>query len=155
MARMSSVLKISIILGNFHYIITEMRNAFYFATMLYGIYHWLKHYDNDLSEVKTRGLNQSYKIGVFSLTAIGVLLLHIVLSNTNYTQPFMDAVTTVPAITAQILMILRFKESWMYWLIIDLGSIIMWIVASDWCMVAQFVFWSINCLYGYIKWNKV
>lgn len=129
-------------------------NVFYLVTMLYGIYHWLKHYDKDQLEVKTRGLKPSYKIGVFSLTAIGVLLLHIALSITNDTQPFMDAITTVPAFTAQILMILRFKESWMYWLIIDLGSIVMWIVVSDWCMVAQFIFWSINCLYGYFKWKK-
>jgi nicotinamide mononucleotide transporter PnuC len=75
-----------------------------------------------------------------------------ILLNTDDSQPFMDSITTVPAFVAQILMILRYKESWYYWLTIDLGSIIMWSVAGDWCMVAQFVFWSVNCIYGLRKW---
>ena len=129
-------------------------NAFYLATMLYGMYHWHKNYDNEKLEVKTRSFNLEINLDVLSFTVIGIVLLYITLSYTDDTQPFMDAITTVPAITAQILMILRYKESWFYWLIIDIGSIIMWINANDWCMVAQFIFWSINCMYGYYKWNK-
>lgn len=127
---------------------------FYLVTMLYGMYHWYKNYDNEKLEVKTRSFNLETNFDVLSFTVIGIVLLYIILSYTDDTQPFMDAITTVPAMTAQILMILRYKESWFYWLIIDIGSIIMWINANDWCMVAQFVFWSINCMYGYYKWNK-
>lgn len=129
-------------------------NMFYLVTMLYGMYHWHKNYDNEKLEVKTRGFNLETNLHVLSFTVIGIVLLYITLSHTDDTQSFMDAITTVPAITAQILMILRYKESWFYWLIIDIGSIIMWINANDWCMAAQFVFWSINCMYGYYKWNK-
>ena len=129
-------------------------NMFYLVTMLYGIYHWNKNYDNEKLEVKTRGFNLETNLDVLSFTVIGIVLLYIILSHTDDTQPFMDAITTVPAITAQILMILRYKESWFYWLIIDIGSIIMWVNANNWCMVAQFVFWSINCIYGYYKWRK-
>jgi nicotinamide mononucleotide transporter len=66
----------------------------------------------------------------------------------------LDSATTVPAFIAQMLMIMRYREQWIFWLIIDIGSILMWIHAGDWCMVAQFVFWTINCIYGFYKWSK-
>lgn len=131
-----------------------IENIFYFVTMLYGMFHWNSHYNNESLEVKTRHLAAKQNVLVFVATALASVALFYGLLITNDTQPFMDAVTTVPAFVAQILMILRFKESWFYWFIIDLGSIIMWAIASDWCMVAQFVFWTANCVYGYYMWNK-
>ena len=116
--------------------------------------HWNSHYNNESLEVKTRHRTAKQNVLVFVATALASAALFDGLLITNDTQPFMDAVTTVPAFVAQILMILRFKESWLYWLIIDLGSIVMWAIAGDWCMVAQFVFWTANCIYGYYMWNK-
>ena len=74
--------------------------------------------------------------------------------NTNDSQPLMDAVTTIPAFFAQVLMIYRYKESWIYWFIIDFGAIFMWAAADNWCMVLQYVFWTINCIYGFFKWSE-
>ena len=124
-------------------------NAFYFITMLYGIYEWNNHLSSDRVETKSLGINRYIVAGV-TICACGGLWS--ILHNTNDSQPFMDSVTTVPAFVAQILMIMRYKDSWYYWLTIDLGSIVMWGIAGDWCMVAQFVFWSVNCIYGLRKW---
>ena len=129
-----------------------VENAFYFITMIYGLYLWMKNYNYDEAIVETRSLNIGQKAWVFIGTLIGVFALSNILFVTDDTQPFMDAITTVPAFVAQILMIARYKDSWYYWLSIDIGSIIMWAIAGDWCMVAQFVFWTINCFYGLRKW---
>lgn len=127
-------------------------NIFYFVTMIYGLYHWIKHYDYNEAVVETRSLNIEQKVLVFTATLLGVFCFSNILLHTNDTQPFMDAVTTVPAFVAQILMITRYRDSWFYWLVIDIGSIVMWAIAGDWCMVAQFVFWTANCIYGLKKW---
>ena len=126
-----------------------IENLFYFVTMLYGIYEWNNYLSCDRIETKSLGNNWYIVLGVTICTCGG---LWSILLNTDDSQPFMDSITTVPAFVAQILMILRYKESWYYWLTIDLGSIIMWGIAGDWCMVAQFVFWSVNCIYGLRKW---
>ena len=127
-------------------------NIFYFITMIYGLYLWMKNYNYDEAIVETRSLNAGQKVWVFIGTLIGVFVLSNILYITDDTQPFMDAITTVPAFVAQVLMITRYRDSWYYWLSIDLGSIVMWAIAGDWCMVAQFVFWTINCFYGLKKW---
>ena len=36
-------------------------------------------------------------------------------------------------------------------IIIDVVSIFMWMFADNWIMVIQFIFWAMNCIYGYRK----
>lgn len=126
-------------------------NIFYAITMIGGMFIWNKYKENDL--VKSRRLEPGWLMNIYYFGLIGVLGLWLILNYTNDTQPFMDSITTVPAIIAQILMIMAYREQWYFWLIIDVASIYMWAVAGNWCMVAQFVFWTVNCLYGIKKWN--
>ena len=127
-------------------------NIFYAITMIAGMFIWNKNKEGD--QVKAKQLTKNK----FELTKIGCVLgiiaLWCVLKQTNDTQPFMDSITTVPAIIAQIFMILAYREQWYFWLIIDVASIYMWAVAGNWCMAAQFVFWTANCLYGLKNWKN-
>ena len=74
---------------------------------------------------------------------------------TDDTQPYLDAFTTVPALVAQVLMILVFREHWFIWLAVDILSVVLWLRAGDYCMVAQYAFWCANCLYGLKRWNSL
>ena len=126
-------------------------NIFYAITMIIGMFIWYKYKEE--STVKSRKLSNKLLIGLTFITILGIIALYSYLSLTNDTQPFVDSVSTVPAIIGELLMIAAFREQWYFWLTIDVASIYMWGVAGDWCMVAQFVFWTINCLYGIKNWN--
>lgn len=126
-------------------------NIFYAITMIYGMFVWNKYKVGD--KVKSRSLSKNYFELINIACVVGILLLWYILKRTNDSQPFMDSISTIPAIIAQILMIIAYKEQWYFWLVIDIASIYMWAVAGDWCMVSQFIFWAINCLYGIKKWN--
>ena len=128
--------------------------VFYAITMAYGMWAWLKHYNHETDEVLPRRQSIVSSACTATLTIVGVFVVYLMLNATDDTQPFLDSVSTVPAFTAQVLMVMRFKEQWLYWLVIDIASIIMWINAENWCMTAQFAFWTFNCLYGYKMWSK-
>lgn len=128
--------------------------AFYAITTLYGMFVWFSNYNLRTSTVISRSLNTKESIYVFLMNIACIWIVADILINTNDTQPILDSISTVPAFTAQILMVFRFKEQWLYWLIIDIASIIMWINADNWCMAMQFVFWTANCIYGYYLWRK-
>lgn len=133
-------------------------NLFYFVTQTYGIYAWYKIYrikkENQSAEVKAKKLNaKGWGITMGALT-LGTLILTIILKNTSDPQPFLDAISTVPAFIAQILMVLGYREQWLHWLIIDIASVIMFAVIGNWMMVAMFTFWTLNCIYGWYKWTK-
>lgn len=132
-----------------------VENIFYAITMLFGMFIWFNHKDiKDQSKVQSKSLKKHhfeiFKIGC----TLGIFILYYILRNTDDTQPFFDSITTVPAFIAQILMICTYKEQWYFWIIIDIFSIIMWAIAGDWNMSLQYIFWTINCLYGLNNWKK-
>lgn len=135
-------------------------NAYYFLTMIYGVYVWgkrLRVTDDGLREsvVRTRRLRTVHFVWI----AIGVLVLSYLTGWglerwTDDTQPYLDAYTTIPALVAQVLMILVYREHWYIWLTVDILSVVLWLRAGDYCMTAQYVFWCCNCVYGFIRWTR-
>lgn len=127
---------------------------FYFITMLGGIFIWLKNKNTENNCVNSKSLSKKHNIILLIFTFLGVLLTTIILKTmTNDSMPFFDSLTTVSALVAQILMICCFKEQWIYWIIVNIASIIMWLIIGNYCMVSQFIFWTLNCFYGYYKWK--
>ena len=137
-------------------------NAYYFGTMVYGIFVWKKRLRAENQEsgaerrVVPRSLTPAVVIAILGATVCASTLVGWGLSAwTDDTQPYLDAYTTVPALVAQVLMILVYREHWFIWLAIDILSVALWLRAGDYCMAAQYVFWCMNCLYGLKRWKSL
>lgn len=150
-------------IGTYMYLCWQQRlygeigiNTFYFLSQFYGIYIWhTRRSAAGSSSLPTRSLS----IPTAGILAMLTLMLSALcgwgLSYTDDSQPYLDAFTTIPAIVAQVLMVLAYREHWFVWLIIDILYIALWVRAGDWCMSMQYTFWCINAIYGFIRWSKV
>lgn len=127
-------------------------NGFYLITMIGGLLMWER--NEQCHTVETRVLNKLTLLFVVIQGLFAVLVVETVLTAIGGEQPFMDSFTTIFAIVAQLLMIYRYRESWLFWLVVDIACIIMWYNEGNWCMTVQYIFWTMNCIYGLIKWNK-
>lgn len=130
-------------------------NIYYFITMIYGVCFWRKRLCSNTMQVQTRQLSSS----LLSWLTMAVLLFSLLTGwllqrYTDDPQPYLDAFTTIPAIVAQVLMVLAFREQWYLWLIVDVLAMVMWLRAENYCMAAQYAFWCANCIYGYVQWTK-
>ena len=109
-------------------------NAYYFGTMVYGVYAWRKRLkvESGKWKVEPRSLAPSMLILIIAASLLGSWLAGWGLASfTDDTQPYLDAFTTVPALIAQILMILVYREHWFLWLAVDIVSVVLWIRAGD------------------------
>ena len=148
-------------LGTYMYLAWQQRfygelieNVFYIITMLIGIVVWLKNYNTEEQIVESKRLSDRLFYIICSIMVFICVLFGYYMKNfTDNTQPFMDSFSTVPAFIAQTLLMLRYREQWIFWIIIDVVSIFMWLFADNWIMVIQFIFWTMNCIYGYRKWK--
>ena len=130
-------------------------NIYYFITMICGVYCWRNRLSNNSLQVQTRRLSIKLLAWGMLLIALFSWLTGWLLARfTDDPQPYMDAFTTVPAIAAQLLMVLAYREQWYLWLIVDVLAVVMWLRAENYCMAAQYVFWCVNCIYGYIQWTR-
>lgn len=136
-------------------------SCFYLVTQIVGLFTWRKrmkaHNEKATVDTTLPTRRLSWKMMII-MSLVVILLAYAVgwfLDNyTNDTQPYFDAFTTVPAIGAQLLMILAYREQWYLWLIIDVLYVIMWGRAENYCMLMQYIFWCGNCVYGMVQWKK-
>lgn len=129
-----------------------LENIFYGITMIFGVIIWNNNSKNGEVKPKSMQINDWLIVSIHLI--LGIICLYFLLNEVNGSQPLLDATTTVLAIVAQLLMIFRYKEQWIFWFILDILCVIIWIIENNWCMVMQYIFWTTNCIYGYYMWNK-
>lgn len=135
-----------------------LENIFYFVTMIWGIFVWKKNSvqnDDGTEDVASKKFTAKQWIMSVIATIIATVAMGYWLDSIGSAQAYTDAATNILAIFAQILMVRRYREQWLWWLIIDLLCIKLWWVAGNWTMVAMYVAWTINCIYGWVNWSKL
>ena len=152
---------------NFTYTVLAFQNmfygevieqVFYVVTMIWGMVAWAKNMninEDGTQDVKTRKFGLIEWIVSIVGTAVGTYVFGRVLVAMGAAQPYTDAATNVMALFAQIMMVKRYREQWIWWILIDLFCIKMWWVAGNWSMVAMYIAWTINCIYGWYNWTKL
>ena len=152
---------------NFTYTVLAFQNmfygevieqVFYIVTMIWGMVAWARnmHTNEDgTQDVNTRKFGLAEWLFTIAGVVIGTWLFGRVLVAMGAAQPYTDAATNVMALFAQILMVKRYREQWVLWLLIDVFCIKMWWVAGNWSMVAMYVAWTANCIYGWYNWTKL
>ena len=132
-----------------------LEQLFYIITMIWGIFVWKNHMDEETNNVKGKKFTWKQWLAAGIISIIGTIGMGYFLTSIGSAQPYTDAATNVFAVIAQLLMVWRFREQWFWWLIIDLLCIKMWFVAGNWSMVAMYIAWTINCIYGWRNWTKL
>jgi len=131
-----------------------VENIFYVITTTIALFLWLKNYNKEEKEVIAKKLSKDDLLTYCCIFILSTILLYIILLRTNDPRPFLDSVSTVPAFFAQILLMLRYREQWILWLVVDIATLILWISIGNIFMITQYIFWILNCIYGFIKWSK-
>lgn len=135
-----------------------LENLFYFVTMIWGIFEWkrneIKNEDGTEDVAALKFTPVMWLLSVF-FTFAATYIMGFWLESIGSAQAYTDAATNVLAVFAQILMVKRYREQWLWWLVIDVLCIKMWFVAGNWSMVAMYVAWTINAIYGWYNWSKL
>jgi nicotinamide mononucleotide transporter len=134
-----------------------LENLFYLVTMVWGIYVWKANLSTDdgANYVQAKAFTTKQWVLAIIGTVIATVITGYLLTQIGSAQAYTDAATNVFAIFAQLLMVRRYKEQWIWWLAIDIFCIKLWWVAGNWSMVAMYIAWTINCFYGWYNWSKL
>jgi nicotinamide mononucleotide transporter len=70
--------------------------------------------------------------------------------------PFVDSVTTVLSVFGQFLLIKRYIEHWIIWIVVDVVSVVMWVYAlnTEGESVATLLMWIVFTMNGFIMFFK-
>lgn len=150
-----NVIAYSIIAFNSLYFGEVMLNVLFYVPMNIASYFlWKNNQKIDKQEVICRAL--SWKQIAVGIAAIAVItfLYHLVLVSLGGAMTLLDGTTTILSIVATILMATRYSEQWLCWIVTNVITVIMWVIAANPVMVVMWSAYLINAFYGYWRWRK-
>lgn len=147
--------------------------VFYVLTQFWGLYTWRKNMQVSrelaASTPFSAGAEQPVDVKTrrLSLTWIGICLAVLAIASWGYgylltgwgsNQPYVDAFTTVIALISQVLMVYRFREQWVGWLVLNAVQIYLWSTTEgggNMAIMAMYLGFMANSIYGWYNWTKL
>jgi len=138
----------------------------YLPLQFVGLFLWIKHSKKkedaiNGEQVIARRLNQKQ----WALLLISIPIVYVAYAQflvfRDATLAGLDGIAVVLSIVAQFLMMLRFAEQWLLWIIINVITISLWVIVlttsggNDWTVLAMWIAFLVNSIYGYVNWLKI
>lgn len=101
---------------------------------------------------------QRWIVGIGTLVTIGLYAEFVSLLKGS--MPGLDSATAILSVLATYLMMVRYAEQWLIWLLVNTVAIVMWVQAAihhqgaGSAILAMWVTFWLNSLYGWYKWRK-
>jgi len=138
-------------------------NAIYYLPMQFiGWFSWIgRRSEQESVTIIARRMKGNERIVVAISAVLLVILAAYLLKYFKDPQPFKDSATTVLSVMAMYLMVKRFMEQWILWVIVNIISVVMWIIAfssgesHSALMILMWIFYLINSLNGWVTWIRL
>ncbi|KGR74973.1 nicotinamide riboside transporter PnuC [Ureibacillus sinduriensis] len=138
-----------------------MLNLLFFVPMnIIGFYMWKSNRQED-GKLAMRQMNKMGLLQLVVACVIGCVMLGFGLSFIPaQNSPYIDAATTVLSVVATFLMVRRFKEQWLVYIVLNLFTVLLWAIrmlegsGEGLLMIVMWGAYLINAIYGYYVWNK-
>ena len=135
----------------------EMNTALYvyIPSQFIGYFMWKQNMqsDNGGESVIAKALTPKGWAILLLSVAIGTLCFVQALKAAGGSSTELDGLTTIITVAAQLLMILRYREQWLLWIVLNVLSILLW--QGQPAMYLMYSAYLLNSLYGYYNWTKL
>ena len=133
--------------------------VYYFFISIYGWYFWLKggnqSRDSDQQEAPVIGIGKRLFVSLLVIIAVLTVVSGYILENyANSSLPYWDAFTTSASIVATWMLARKMIENWLFWIVIDSVSMLMYIYKGLYPTAVLFLVYSIIAIFGYLNWKK-
>lgn len=137
---------------------------FYLPVQFIGIYLWNKNRTSISvkgEDIIAKRMNKTNWILFAGLTLVASGIYGFILDAIGGQQVRLDSFAVILSIGAQILMLKRYAEQWIVWIIVNILSIVLWAIAltstggNDYSMLVMWSAFLVNSVYGYVNWIKL
>lgn len=138
-----------------------MYNVVMVPIIIFGFFSWKKNMAESGEEVRARNLSPMGWLLLIVGTILAIFAYNSLLGFLGGEHTIIDSATTTMSLIAAFLMLARYSEQWILWIVVNIGSIFLWVLLfmeGDSSAITMIVMWSaylINAIYGYWNWRKL
>lgn len=127
--------------------------VYYVVISIYGWIHWSKGGNNSANLPISKSSHMLLNKCIAATLALWVLIYYI-LQLTDTDVPIGDAFTTAAAIVATWMLAQKLIENWLFWIVIDFVSLILYVHKQMWSTSVLFFIYTVVAVFGYYKWRN-
>jgi len=143
--------------------------VFFIASTAYGWYRWARPRSvaeaDKRDELKVSALGKRERSTTLVASLAAALALGLLSSRAHVIMPaafpepaafpYLDSLTTVFSVTAQILMTRKKRECWPLWLACDAVDMVIYALQGVWLVAAEYLVFAIIAAAGWLEWNRI
>jgi len=127
---------------------------YYLAMAVYGWYQWRSKQETKQS-LKIHRWSKQRHLGVIALVmTLSLLSGSLLATHTDAAWPYVDSFTTWGSVVTTYMVTRKVLENWLYWLVIDSISIVLYWDRELYLTALLFVVYLIICVFGFIEWRR-
>lgn len=132
---------------------------FYVPTGILGYFLWKPQLEGAYVKMRALTLNQTLLVLLICVACVGGMGFGLAQLKGQNT-PYIDATTNVLSIIATILMMYRYREQWLLYILLNIFTVLMWSIRTTNgspegpLMIVMWSAYLINAIYGYWNWNR-
>jgi len=130
-------------------------NFYYMGMAVYGYWLWRQHGKAEDSLAITSWGWSKHALFIVAGLVISATVTYYLTKAGQSKSPALDAYTTVFAVMNTWLMAKKILQNWLYWVIIDAATVVLYVQTSYYATAALFVLNTILAIAGYISWVKL
>lgn len=134
--------------------------VYFFGVTVYGWYYWKKQSGNQSVNI----LSKKWRVRALLILVLSTLVSGFFMSKIHFyfpdlfsepsAYPYWDALTTMGSIIATILLSRRIIETWVLWIMVDLVSIVLYLLKGIHLIAIEYFIFLIICIMGFAHWRK-
>ncbi|MDJ0918605.1 MAG: nicotinamide riboside transporter PnuC, partial [Woeseiaceae bacterium] len=132
----------------------SLLNAYYLAMAGYGLRVWSGKQDVDGHRPVVTWPWQVHIVAIPSIVALSAGSAWLLSTYTDAALPFYDSLTTFGAFWTTFLVARKVFENWWYWLVIDAGSILLYLTRDLYLTSLLFVVYLAMIPFGIVAWKR-
>ncbi|MCL2826076.1 MAG: nicotinamide riboside transporter PnuC [Eggerthellaceae bacterium] len=133
-----------------------MLNALYYLpTQFVGLYFWNRHYNQESETVKSKKMTGPAIVASLAAIAVCIVGYRMVLVWLGGNSTWFDSASTAFSLVANALMVMRYREQWVLWIVVDAITVALWVLAGDPIQTTMWAVFLLNAFYGLYLWSKL
>ncbi|GGJ40280.1 nicotinamide riboside transporter PnuC [Deinococcus roseus] len=125
---------------------------FYIVTSIYGWWVWARggkdHQELPITRVSALQLLTCFGLGVLVTLGYGWLLHRF----TNASYPFIDSIVMAGSVIAQLMLMNRKLENWLFWIIVDIVAVPLYATKGWYFTSGVYILFLLNAIWGQYTW---
>lgn len=125
-----------------------------------GYFYWIRNKTEHNTDVIKKVMSTKQRVCLFAGTAITIALYAAFLRFLEGSMPGLDSATSILSIVATTLMVKRYAEQWLIWILVNTVAIVMWVLAvlhhqdQGFAVLAMWITFWMNSVYGWYQWKR-